>query len=675
MAHNREYLRERFVLIEEIYESQYIRETSGNSKKDEKSITKPGMEAEKGEQDKKGPGNNFYIILRGLPEKATEDEIGSFLVDCEIVGNIYKITNEAGRSSGDAVAKLLNKINLERALQCNRKCLMERSVFVTETDMETYNKHIIKVEKMDTEENTFIRLRGLVWSATEKDIKTFLHDCNVKTVVLTTNERGKPSGDAFVHVESEADVDKAMAHNKEHLRERFVIVEEIYEAQYRREIKGAIQPNQMKLKTYSDSHLRLSNLPLISSELDIQTFLKDCKIKEVRILKTKAGKPNGEAVVEFESDDDVVRGMICNNSSLRGRFISVDKVETSELEPMEETERKVPKVNPDDIEKKVSHTNQEIEAGKTGTFYIILRGLPWKATEHEIAKFLDDCDIVGNVVIINNEAGKPSGDAVLQLLNKIDLERALKYDRTFLLDRCVIVEETDKDNYTKHIRKLDKVNTEENTFIRLRGLVWSATEEDIKTFLLDCNVKEVVLTTNDRGRPTGNAFVHLDTEADVEKAMAHNREYLRERFVLVEEIYESQYIRETKEFVIQTGNVNKKSETDNLENGKEGKKRKTEKDKIADHMECNEEEQGNANQSVAKKACIKFEIRPISNVAKHDVIEECKAIQIEGVIWEEDNDDKAKIIMGCSIANPNVDAEMIKEKIKHLNSVEDVIFS
>eukprot|EP00092_Neocalanus_flemingeri_P057766 GFUD01068730.1.p1 GENE.GFUD01068730.1~~GFUD01068730.1.p1 ORF type:complete len:386 (+),score=116.20 GFUD01068730.1:59-1159(+) len=366
MAHNREYLRERFVLIEEIYESQYIRETSGNSKKDEKSITKPGMEAEKGEQDKKGPGNNFYIILRGLPEKATEDEIGSFLVDCEIVGNIYKITNEAGRSSGDAVAKLLNKINLERALQCNRKCLMERSVFVTETDMETYNKHIIKVEKMDTEENTFIRLRGLVWSATEEDIKTFLNDCNVK---------------------------------------------------------------------------------------------------------------------------------------------------------------------------------------------------------------------------------------------------------------------------------------------------------------------EVVLTTNDRGRPTGNAFVHLDTEADVEKAMAHNREYLRERFVLVEEIYESQYIRETKEFVIQTGNVNKKSETDNLENGKEGKKRKTEKDKIADHMECNEEEQGNANQSVAKKACIKFEIRPISNVAKHDVIEECKAIQIEGVIWEEDNDDKAKIIMGCSIANPNVDAEMIKEKIKHLNSVEDVIFS
>eukprot|EP00092_Neocalanus_flemingeri_P050707 GFUD01058716.1.p1 GENE.GFUD01058716.1~~GFUD01058716.1.p1 ORF type:complete len:153 (+),score=49.40 GFUD01058716.1:33-461(+) len=141
------------------------------------------------------------------------------------------------------------------------------------------------------------------------------------------------------------------------------------------------------------------------------------------------------------------------------------------------------------------------------------------------------------------------------------------------------------------------MDTEENTFILLRGLVWSATEEDIKTFLHDCNVKEVVLTTNDRGRPTGNAFVHLDTEADVEKAMAHNREYLRERFVLVEEIYEAQYIRETKEFVSQTGNVNKKSETElegNLENGNEAKRRKTEKDKIADHMECNEEEQGNA---------------------------------------------------------------------------------
>eukprot|EP00092_Neocalanus_flemingeri_P005364 GFUD01005780.1.p1 GENE.GFUD01005780.1~~GFUD01005780.1.p1 ORF type:complete len:453 (-),score=128.18 GFUD01005780.1:40-1398(-) len=449
-----------------------------------------------------------------------------------------------------------------------------------------------KMKRMDTEENTFIRLRGLVWNATEEDIKGFLKDCTLKEVVLLTNGRGKPSGNAFVHLDTESDVDRAIAHNKEYLRERFVIVEEIFKSQYISETQN-MQNNTAKRPSYQEEVKK----KVISKEMDME-------------------------------------------------------------------------YNKGEQDKRANKTN----------FHIILRGLPWKATEDEIAEFLDDCDIVGNVVIINNEAGKPSGDAVLQLLNKIDLERALKYDRKYLLDRCVIVEETDKDNYNKHIRKLDKADTEENTFIRLRGLVWSATEEDIKTFLHDCNVKEVVLTTNDRGRPTGNAFVHLDTEADVEKAMAHNREYLRERFVLVEEIYESQYIRETKEFVSQTGNVNKKSETElegNLENGKEAKRRKTEKDKIADHMECNEEEQGNANQSLknVKKACINFEIRPIGNVAKHDVIEECKAIKIEGVIWEEDNDDKAKIIMGCSIANPNVDAEMIKEKIKHLNSVEDVIFS
>ena len=50
-------------------------------------------------------------------------------------------------------------------------------------------------------------------------------------------------------------------------------------------------------------------------------------------------------------------------------------------------------------------------------YYIKLRGLPWKATEDEITKFLVDCEIVGNVVIISNEAGRPSGDAVVKMMN------------------------------------------------------------------------------------------------------------------------------------------------------------------------------------------------------------------------------------------------------------------
>merc|ERR1711892_379803 len=87
--------------------------------------------------------------------------------------------------------------------------------------------------------------------------------------------------------------------------------------------------------------------------------------------------------------------------------------------------------------------------------YIKLSGLPWKATENEIVEFLTGCEIVGNVVIIKNEAGRPSGDAVVKLVSKADVDKAKKRNRAYLHNRFVIVEETDGEAYEKHRKKLE----------------------------------------------------------------------------------------------------------------------------------------------------------------------------------------------------------------------------
>ena len=526
-AHNREYLRERFVIVEEIHESQYIRETQAVNKTTPTKINLQSTSTKRNIQTFLKDETSYFIKLSGLPWKATEEEIAKFLVDCYIVGDVVIINNEYGKPSGDAVVKLKTKVDLEKALKCNRNHLHGRFVIVEESDSESYNRHV-KKEKTDAEKNAFMRLRGLVWNATEEDIKKFLHDCKVKKVVITTNEHGKPSGDAFVHLESEADVEKARAHDREYLRDRFVIVEEIYEAQFLKETQLVDESKQKRNKEYSTSHLKLSNLPLTCSDLNIVAFLKDCQIKQITILKNKSGKPIGESIVEVESNDDLVRGLICNNSSLQGRVISVDKAEKFEVS---------------EVATAAISTAQEMEVCKSKkrkmdetvtNYFIKLSGLPWKATEDEIAKFLVDCEIVGNVVIINNDKGRPSGDAVVKLLNKVDLEKSLKCNRKHLHGRFVVIEETDDKTYNKHIVKLEKTNTEENALIYLKGLVWSATEEDIKNFLHDCKVKKVVLTTNEEGKPTGDAVVHLDSKSDVKKARAHNKEYLKERFVIVE---------------------------------------------------------------------------------------------------------------------------------------------
>eukprot|EP00092_Neocalanus_flemingeri_P009845 GFUD01010609.1.p1 GENE.GFUD01010609.1~~GFUD01010609.1.p1 ORF type:complete len:665 (+),score=138.94 GFUD01010609.1:239-2233(+) len=623
-------------------------------------------------------GNGWFIKLKGLPWKATEKEIAEFLVGCSIVGSVFIINNEAGKPSGDAVAKLMGKNDLERALMCNKKSLHERTVGVEETDSDTYIKHVKKVDKVKNEENTFLHLKGLVWTATEDDIKKFLNDCNVKEVVLTTNDRGKPSGDAFVHLDNEGDVQKAMAHNREYLRERFVIVEEIYKAQYIRETQGGFEPNIAKdniTKSYSDCLVRLGNLPLTSSESDIQSFLIDVLVKKITISRNESGKPSGEAVIETESNEDLVRCLICNNSSFEGRIISVDKVETSELAVKQK-------------EKTISTHKQEVENKDPGSNrYIKLKGLPWKVTEDEIEELLIDCEIVGNVFIIFNEAGKPSGDAVVKLMKKVDLDRALKCNNESLHGRFVCIQETDSDTYNKHARKVEKIENEENTFIRLKGLVWSATAKDIRTFLKGCNVKEVVLTTTSNGKPSGNAYVHLESEADVQKALAHNRKYLRERFVLVEEIYESQYFRETKGFVVDRSvqvqqSVNQQAESESEGNSIESLKVEngtTENENIDKDLETVKKEEHRSSTSLeTKKPDFKFEIIPFGYIPDYeDLLEDCKDLEIDGIIWHrgqviEDSDSKANIILGCTVENTHVDAEIVKQKLEAVTLVSKV---
>ena len=80
---------------------------------------------------------------------------------------------------------------------------------------------------------------------------------------------------------------------------------------------------------------------------------------------------------------------------------------------------------------KKEETNEEPEDTEEteSNCYIKLSGLPWKSTAEEIAKFLEDCNIVGNVLIINNEQGRPSGDALVKLKGKQDLQKAFRHNK------------------------------------------------------------------------------------------------------------------------------------------------------------------------------------------------------------------------------------------------------
>ena len=80
-------------------------------------------------------------------------------------------------------------------------------------------------------------------------------------------------------------------------------------------------------------------------------------------------------------------------------------------------------------------------------------------------------------------------------------------------------------------------------YVKLSGMVWEATEEDVRNLLCDCNVTQVLFIMNDQGKPTGDALVKLADVADVEKAKSHNKENIGRRYVIIQESYESEFIQ------------------------------------------------------------------------------------------------------------------------------------
>lgn len=82
----------------------------------------------------------------------------------------------------------------------------------------------------------------------------------------------------------------------------------------------------------------------------------------------------------------------------------------------------------------------------------------------------------------------------------------------------------------------NQMMNEDRNIIKLRGLPWNSTNQDIMDFLKDCDIlngeKGVHLAISHRdGRPNGEAFVELATIGDVDKAFEHNKMVLGHRYI------------------------------------------------------------------------------------------------------------------------------------------------
>ncbi|CAG2068750.1 unnamed protein product, partial [Timema podura] len=69
----------------------------------------------------------------------------------------------------------------------------------------------------------------------------------------------------------------------------------------------------------------------------------------------------------------------------------------------------------------------------------------------------------------------------------------------------------------------------------LRGLPWSTSVDEIIKFFSDCTVKDgkngVHMTMSREGRPSGEAYVEMETEEDIERACKKDRDHMGQRYI------------------------------------------------------------------------------------------------------------------------------------------------
>merc|ERR1711892_1479091 len=626
LACNKKYLGKRWVAVEEIGEEEFITgkggEQKGSSRENEDKYTQSIKESKAS-----------FIKLGSLTWKATEDDIKMFLNGC-IVKEVIITTNERGKPSGNAFVKLEGKADVERAKTYNKKYLGERWVTVDEITEHEYSK------ETQSDKNGFAKLGSLSWSATEEDIETFLDGCNIIEVIITKNERGKPSGNAFVWFEGKEDVEKAKSYNKKYLRERWVTVDEITVDEFTRETKST--EFMKETKSDKNSFIKLGSLSWTATEDDIKTFLDGCKIKEVIIETNERGKPSGNAFVRLEGKADAEKARTFNKKYLGKRWVTVDNI-TEDLF-IEETK-------------------------SVKTCYVKLGSLSWTVSEKDIITFLDGCKI-REVIIATNEKGKPSGDAYVKLRTHVDAEKARTFNKKYIGKRWVTVDKIEGDEYKEKTEKYrDPVGTEYScNHVDLTNLDFNVTEIQIKYELLDDCPDLICIKSRE-----GEALVQLEKVEDQVIALNCSGNELGGRRIGVQKAK----ITEHFNWLVKNHHINKPiatttNKTNFVDNG--------------DFKECPTDSSNPKTPKIdpqeskmeVEEHFYKFSIKPFDSIEDVDeVLEDCKDVEIDGVIWEKGykvklSEAKSKIILECTSTNAKANAECIKTELEKVATVEDV---
>ncbi|CAI9563725.1 unnamed protein product [Staurois parvus] len=143
-------------------------------------------------------------------------------------------------------------------------------------------------------------------------------------------------------------------------------------------------------------------------------------------------------------------------------------------------------------------------------FIVRARGLPWSCTAEDVLNFFSECNVcngIDGVHFIFNRDGKPRGDAIIEFETADDLMKALEQHKKYMGQRYVEVFEMSLKDAELLLHRIQtsmsptRMSSMSQTAqalpaspndatVRLRGLPFSCTEQDIINFFSGLSIAD-----------------------------------------------------------------------------------------------------------------------------------------------------------------------------------------
>lgn len=217
--------------------------------------------------------------------------------------------------------------------------------------------------------------------------------------------------------------------------------------------------------------------------------------------------------------------------------------------PNKSIQREPPKINK--WSSFIGGTSPEPFRNPLRSYFIRLRGLPYNFREFEILEFLRGIRVAkDDIAIFYDFGGKFSGEAYIHLHNEPDLREASSLHMSEFGKRVIEVFEANESEFLKakqssqieknwessqDLRGEVSMSYDENVgVVKLRGLPYSCTDEDIREFFKGFSIKKDGIKRAVRaGRPSGECCVIFDNREQAYSAMSLNMEKIGSRFIEV----------------------------------------------------------------------------------------------------------------------------------------------